>query len=76
MPRRGSSRGWIGLGMIAMSVAAGGCAEGHSAVPQFDAGDAAITTDAGDQSKCKPSGSKCGSRPDDDAGDEDAGGDD
>lgn len=71
MPMRVCSRGWFGLGMIAMSLAAVGCAEGRSAEPDFDAGD--VTKDAGDQSKCKPSVNKCGSKPDDDAGDDDAG---
>lgn len=66
---RVSSWIWVGLGMIAVSVAAASCAEGHSSTGS----DAAVAVDAGPQSKCGPTaGLKCGvseaSEDDDDAG--------
>lgn len=63
---RVSSRVWVGAGMIAMSVAATGCAEDHAAVGD----DAAVAADAGPESKCR--GLKCGVR-DASSDDEDAG---
>ncbi|HET8935035.1 MAG TPA: hypothetical protein VFN67_16415 [Polyangiales bacterium] len=59
MQLRGSSWSWAGLGMIVVSVAAAGCAEGHSATGSDDA------AEASPQSTC----TSCGASADD----EDAG---